>query len=220
MAPPAVPQAAAQTVTADDVAGFTVTVLSHRDRNTPVKGMRISPEDIGQNGHNFRYCDGETGIEDLSQFVNRRETCPPVVLKVMNEFGIEDLRNARIYTTARNLPRGETGYESRGQIARQVFEEMAGGEGAIPAEWEVFGAMSAVPVTLDITQPGVEFIAGEDGKLAVLLPAEAVDDLDRIARDLSAEQAAKDAAEAAEMAASLPEEEAQEARAAAPDMEM
>ncbi|SDE67036.1 hypothetical protein SAMN05421538_10974 [Paracoccus isoporae] len=211
----------AQTGAATETATLAPIVWSHKDRNMPVKGTRISPADIGDDGHNFRYCNGDTGTENMNDFVKRGESCPPDGIRRVHSFTREDLRLAPIYTEVADMAAGQTGYEPRGQIAPPRYDEIAAGNATISADWEVFGAMSAVPVMLDLADPGIEYMLQEDGELAVLLPREKAEQIDKLARDYSAAQAAMEIQQAAEVATALHEEEvAQEAAAAAQDMDM
>lgn len=81
------------------------TVLTRIEGDAPIRGYRISPEDIGPNGHNFEYCNKGTAKVDLSKFKSIGEECEKPGWAYNLEDTKKNLIGASVY--ARNVDTDE-----------------------------------------------------------------------------------------------------------------
>lgn len=147
---------------------FERTVLTRVGGDAPVRGYRISPEDIKADGHNFEYCTGGTAQVDLSQFKSIGEKCKTIGWMAYLEDAKIKLAGATVYA----------------QIA-QTNEYTKVGE-VIPTENLSSGALSIDFLTgqsdsalkeLSIHTEGLDIVRSQSGNFSVILDNALVDEL-------------------------------------------
>jgi hypothetical protein len=141
------------------------TVLTKVGGDAPVRGYRISPEDIKADGHNFEYCSGGTAQVDLSQFKSIGEKCKTIGWMAKLDDAKTKLAGATVYT----------------QIA-QTNEYTEVGK-VIPTENLSHGALSIdfLPgksksslKELSIGTKGIDIVRSHSGNFSVILDSELV----------------------------------------------
>lgn len=138
-------------------------VLTKMDKDLPVRGFRISPSDIGANGHNFRYCDGSTGLEDLEEFSAIGEECDEGGWALNHNEVMDGLRGARVYTSASGeyRPIGSVSGMYGTSDGKFVIET---DDGDLVIE---FPDVSQEPT--DLVALGIEIVQSKKGELEVIL---------------------------------------------------